>query len=308
LVALLLPAVQAARESARRTQCLNQMKQLALACHIYESTWGHFPAGVKTAIESSATENCGVIGTPHYNLGGFAPWTVSILPHLDEQPRFDAFDMDQPFFGHYPGTGTAGDPNETEQLRPLDKFKCPSNGSFAADDPANSYYGVMGGGVHALPQYDGCSSVGTQRVYFYNGIFYNNSDMRIGQITDGTSNTYLLGETKYHQLKVSHPDWYESWSSSIFIAPDQGGGTLYCNIAATLVGINALDCDPELLNCHQHVTRGFGSYHPGGCLFAMGDASVDFVSEDIDLLLYQSYGSRNEGGSHDLPQRGGPTR
>ena len=160
------------------------MKQLALACHNYESTWGHFPAGVSTVIESSATE--------------------------------------------------------------------------------------------------GCSATGGQRVYFYNGIFYNNSDMRIGQITDGTSNTYLLGETKYHQLKVSHPDWYESWASSLFAGiNDPGSGTLYCNIAATLVGINALDCDPELTNCHQHVTRGFGSYHPGGCLFAMGDASVDFVSEDI---------------------------
>ena len=129
LIALLLPAVQSAREAARRTQCLNQMKQLALACLNYESQWKHFPAGVNSVIESSLDDNCNIIGTPHYNLGGYAPWTVSILPHLDEAARFDAFDQEQPFFGHYPGSGTAGNPNETEQLRVLEKVKCPSNPS-----------------------------------------------------------------------------------------------------------------------------------------------------------------------------------
>ena len=292
LIALLLPAVQAAREAARRAQCANQLKQIALACHIYESTFKQFPPGVSSHVKSSATENCNVGGSGWAS----APWTVAILPQLEEQNRYDRFDMSRPFFSHYPSTGNVGPPNEFEQLKPLEKFKCPTNASFLAEDPANSYYGVMGGGAKPNSEYQACNATGTQRVYFYNGIFYNNSNIRIAQITDGTSNTYMIGETKYHQLKVSWPLWYESWASSMFVGiNDPGSGTLYCNIAATLVGINALDCDPELTNCHQHVTRGFGSYHPGGCHFAMADASVDYVSEDIDLFVYQSRGSRNDG-------------
>lgn len=288
LVALLLPAVQAAREAARRNQCLSQLKQVALACINYESTYGQFPSGASSPLDTSASNNCTISGSERAG----APWTVEILPYLEEQVRFDRFDLERPFFAHYPSTGNVGPPNEVEQLIPLEKFKCPSNGSIQAEDPANSYYGVMGGGEQPTPEFGGCSTVGGQRVYFYNGIFFNNSNTRIAQITDGTSNTYLIGETKYHQLEIGWPLWYESWASTLHIG---GSSSLYNNIAATLVGINALDCDPEQSNCHQHVSRGFGSYHPGGCLFSKADGSADFVSQDIDLLVYQYQGSRDEG-------------
>lgn len=295
LVALLLPAVQAAREAARRTQCLNKAKQIALACHNYESNRKHFPSGAVTTIESSVTDNC----TISANTPGGVPWTVAILPYLEEQALFDRFDLEQPFFSHYPsGGGQVGEPNESAQLTPLDKFKCPSNGSIAPTDPANSYYGVMGGGPLPTPEYGGCSTTGNQRVYFYNGIFFNNSELRVARITDGTSNTYLLGETLYHQLKVSHPNWYESWASTLYIRPSD---SLYLNVAAALVGINALDCDPEFSNCHQHVTRGFGSKHVGGCHFAMADGSVRFENEDIDLLVYQDNSIRDNGGVIKAP-------
>ena len=298
LVALLLPAVQAAREAARRAQCSNQLKQIALACHNFESAKGHFPAGSVTPIKSSATENCIVSGGSNTKAG--PPWTVLILPYLEEQALFDRFDLEQEFFAHYPGGGRGhvGEPNESTQLTPLDKFKCPSNGSFTESDPANSYYGVMGGGPLPTAEYGGCSTKGGQRVYFSNGILFNNSNMRIARITDGTSQTYLLGETIYHQLKVSHPEWYESWASSLYIFPSD---SLYLNIAATLVGINALDCDPEVSNCHQHVSRGFGSKHISGCHFAMADGSIHFVNEDIDLLVYQDTGIRDNGGFLKAP-------
>jgi len=80
LVGLLLPAVQAARESARRIQCTNRLKQLGLANHNYHGAFGSFPPGVITQIQSSETDNCDVAGNPRQS---GAPWSIYILPYLE---------------------------------------------------------------------------------------------------------------------------------------------------------------------------------------------------------------------------------
>ena len=101
-----------------------------------------------------------------------------------------------------------------------------------------------------------------------------------------------MGETRYHQIKAGHPYWYETWASGIW---QTTASTLWTQLAATLEPINAFDLDPARTNLHQHVTRAFGSFHPGGCTFARADGSVHFISEGIDLATYRSLGIRNDG-------------
>ncbi len=302
LIALLLPAVQSAREAARRVQCSNKLKQLALAVHNYEFTHGSFPSGHLSGQQSSATHNCRIDqGGNLFNRTSGPAWTVSVLPFIEEQARYDAFALDADFESHMsddPGQGagpsSVNNRNHQEQRRRLSKYECPSNPNAHDGHATNNYFGVMGGGPDATAAHHGCRSSGMsgQRVYFYNGIFFNNSGVKAAEIRDGASNVFMLGETRYQQVKAGHPYWFETWASGIYL---HSNGTLYMQMAATLEPINAFDLNPGQTNLHQHVTRAFGSFHPGGCFFAMADGSVHFANESMDLATYQSLGSRNDG-------------
>ncbi|MCA9089676.1 MAG: DUF1559 domain-containing protein [Planctomycetaceae bacterium] len=127
LIALLLPAVQQAREAARRSQCKNNLKQLGLALHNYHDTFNTFPPGGVSALANSNCNPTG--GSEPANQG--APWTVLVLPYVDEAPRYNSFNFDTyfiSFFNGYPPTsgygGSGG--NYTEQVRPCNRFQCPS--------------------------------------------------------------------------------------------------------------------------------------------------------------------------------------
>jgi len=281
LIALLLPAVQAAREAARRVQCSNNLKQIGLALHNYHSTHKRFPPGYVTHIPSW----CGQapFGSANRRL---APWTVLVLPYLEHQNVYDQFDFGLDF-SHMSNCNqlyriSPTQANEVAGQTVISAYQCPSD----PRDPNTyflSYRGVQGA-VTPI-----CTTVGGARHFYNNGVLHGNSNVRIADILDGTTNVFMVGESN-----LSYCKWAESHKG------DSTAGTAFC-VAGTTVQIN------EYTGCgrsgsqqcgYMYQTKSFGSFHPGGCHFATADASVHFVAETVDLDVYQHMGIRDDGLPH----------
>ncbi|QDU61133.1 Type II secretion system protein G precursor [Planctomycetes bacterium Pan216] len=272
LVALLLPAVQQAREAARRSQCQNNMKQLGTALHAFHSSHMRLPPGYAADIETN-TSSTWCTGGSGASAQGRAPWAVYILPFLDQQALYDKLNLEERF-----SQANLGVPSPNDAfIVPLAAFICPSDQDVASNPDKTSYFGVQGGGTEA------CSGFSGTRDFFLNGVLYHNSEITLGHVSDGTSQVFMVGESRYQQA-ASNPA--VSWASSV-----KFGGNA---VAGTLAGAQ------EPINLHDgeglpQSTKGFSSYHPGGCHFTMADGSVHFVSESIDLDVYQQLGQRDDG-------------
>ncbi|MGE3809492.1 MAG: DUF1559 domain-containing protein, partial [Gemmataceae bacterium] len=285
LIALLLPAVQKVREAARRAKCQNQLRQLAIAMHGYLNVHEHFPAGYLF----DGTDPC-TDPKP-----GRMPWAIALLPHIEQDNRFRLIDPKGTFHSLY---HTNNESNKAVQIQRNRAFECPSDHNNTDQNANTNYFGVQGGGT-AAGSY--CVETGSfpNRQNYHNGILYHNSQTRIADITDGTSNTFLLGETRYLGVLSGNPNssgqyWWGTWGSTYY----NGSGTLPVTLAATRLPINGSDVDPgkDAREARNTVsTIMFGSRHPGGCHFALADGAVRFFSEQINLATYQSMGIRNDG-------------
>ena len=298
LIALLLPAVQQAREAARRSQCKNNMKQIGVALHNYNETHGSFPIG--SGIMAS---DCGGARSAIR-----APWTVLILPFLDKVDVYNQFDFESQFKVTSTTNTVPLEPNNSAVNNNVNVYHCPS---FPAPDFLHTnYFGVMGGGEDNAT----CLSATRHgRAFWSNGIMFVNSHVQIRDITDGTNNTFLVGETKY-QLgpngRSDHARVY--WASTLW-----AGGTEWSVpsvlAAATDIRINEYDGDgnsgdtgfgPSSASSYGTVNsnaatyclqgRTFGSMHEGGCHFLLADGSVHFANENIDMDAYQNLAMRND--------------
>jgi len=139
LIALLLPAVQQAREAARRSSCKNKMKQIGTALHNYSEAHSVFPPGT-VHDGTSCTSN---------GSGRRAPWTVLILPFLEDASRYENFNFEARFVcsnAEAPNSGS----NRTEWERPNQKYQCPSDPNSTESTNNSNYFGVMGGGPRAI--------------------------------------------------------------------------------------------------------------------------------------------------------------
>ncbi len=272
LIGLLLPAVQSAREAARRMQCSNNLKQMGLALHAYHTAVGCFPPGAM-AISS-----------------GDAPGLhVFLLPYLEQTAMAEQVDTAKSVYSS---------PNAALGRMRLAMFECPSASS--ADDqlhPDQGYYttnyaGIMGPGIEDNDRIDlessQCGDIHTD------GIFYPLSHTRIADIRDGTSNTLALGERTY-ELRVWTRGAYRTTSTAC--------------VSSTKNIVWPINSDPEKL-CYNNCSSGrtclfndlyFASNHPGGAQFAAADGSVHFLSEQIDMGLYQRLTTRSEGKFAALP-------
>jgi prepilin-type N-terminal cleavage/methylation domain-containing protein/prepilin-type processing-associated H-X9-DG protein len=275
LIALLLPAVQAAREAARRTQCVNNLKQLGLAIQGYIDTHGVMPLGSFKMPPPAGGDPC----EGGHEAGVF----IAMLPFVEQGTLFNAFNNSI----HYE---TA--PNSTVNGTGLSVLWCPSDGLVSQADSKHfgwpvrfcSYMGSAGT-WNSPPENRGptCTLQNFQALLGQaNGVIFYYSSVRLAGIADGTSNTFLFGEHAYGKNPaIELPDW-NWWFSGNY------GDTMF----TTMFPMNPLGRIPDVPNQALYgidinpSIQAASSYHPGGAHFAFCDGSVQFVKETIDCAPF----------------------
>ena len=323
LIALLLPAVQAAREAARRAQCVNNLKQLALACHNYESAAGAFPMG---NVQSNATANAFGAACTESML-----WTVFayVLPYVEQNAGYNSYNLVWPAFVP-PGAPVITTPNWTAGTQKIGSFICPSDGVAAFASPTNffipvsqcSYGASRGTWETTIFNWVNAAGVAVQGANscgyaIGNGMFGPEGSVRVADVTDGTSNTFFFGEmSRYGAIDAGSAFSFHNvigfWGDSGATGRISGGG--YEVPAPNAPWQNAttvfsacftsnLVLPPDWLQnaaipggpCNQLGQWGFRSMHPGGVNFSMADGSVRFIKNSVNLAAYRGLGTRNQG-------------
>jgi prepilin-type N-terminal cleavage/methylation domain-containing protein/prepilin-type processing-associated H-X9-DG protein len=262
LIALLLPAVQMAREAARRSSCSNHLRQLGIGLQNYHQAHGVFPS----AYLADQTNWTG----PHWS------WSTFVLPYVEQQGLYEALAVSTKEFGY--GASFAP-PCPLTQVA-LDVFVCPSD----AGPPLNpcksfhaksNYRGVEGTQDSVSTTYAGLAD--------QDGMLYLNSNLSMAAITDGSSNTLIVGECR--------------------LDPSGQGyvGTLWAGMRGSQEGVvyisDAFWCvnsDPAY-SIDGQADQAFSSYHPGGAQFVFCDGSVHFLQQTIDGDTLERLAARNDG-------------
>jgi prepilin-type N-terminal cleavage/methylation domain-containing protein len=315
LVALLLPAIQAAREAARRSACQNNFKQVGTALHNYLSARKSFPAGTEYRGQSQA--NCP--GTPQPSglgpsFSGFG-WGTFILPYMEQQALYDRLqlkDLPDPqkdgVWQGSDGTMVNGKINWSAIAQTVEAYFCPSESNFEKWVDA----GTDDGGHFGVEAWDwplsnmgGVADTRKGLCWLWqpnaqgNGLLFNYSSVKPAEVSDGLSNTYFVGE-------MVSAKGYDNADRSVWVGPTW----VTRSVSDVRTGINGpyslpggrddtvdpIDGQGPYGSGNRHAeyfaSHGFSSWHPGGAHFLMGDASVQFVSEDTDQLVTCASASR----------------
>lgn len=282
LIALLLPAVQQAREAARRMSCSNNLKQLGLATHVYHDAFGQFPIGCLYFDKATPWNN------------NLTTWMARILPQIEQTALHAQVNY----------VSDAYTSNNTPAEIEIDAFRCPSS----ADDPrstssvatAPTDYAACVGKSWNLGGND-INNTGWTAVIVHGkskGIFAANGTVRFADVTDGLSNTMAISE-------ITHGDFYASSSTRPTCISDLGTLSTTPNGDSWLIGRFQDWCfntqytpNPPSPDC-QHNGVWFNvaarSFHPGGVQVTMGDGSVRFIPETIALSTWQDLSNRDDG-------------
>ncbi len=294
LIALLLPAVQAAREAARRMQCSNNLKQIGLALHNYADAFKSFPPGCIVSGSSNDPWAAALsTATGSSNLHGTS-WILQVLPFMELTTLHNQWDFSKSVTG-----------NAVIAQNDLPAFYCPSRRSEVTETARLINSSWTGGGN----DYGACAgagktfSTGTNRPFDTSstsdpywqyaarrGIFTRNSGSRFNAIQDGTSNTIAVGEVQRlndptDTLKQSQDGWAVGGSATLFSTYEgwQASGS-------TKVG-----------GMNNEYFESPGSVHSGGANFGIGDGSVQFLSENMDRQILRYLGSMADGEPVQMP-------
>jgi prepilin-type N-terminal cleavage/methylation domain-containing protein/prepilin-type processing-associated H-X9-DG protein len=255
LIALLLPAVQAAREAARRTTCLNNIAQIGLALHNFDFHFEHLPPGV-------TNEDGPIRNEPK---GTHVSWIVKILPYMEQNAAYKLFDQEQ---------GAYADVNHDVSAMQIRTLLC----SSSPDLPTNAAQTI------AHSNYAGCHHDSEAPIDKDNrGLLFLNSQIRYSQIFDGSSSTILIGEC------LSGPDSL-GWVSGTRATLRNTSVIEEAKVQLPASGANANEQKVGSL-----FVGGFGSYHPGGVNVGLADGSSRFISKNIDPTTLRQLGNRADG-------------
>jgi prepilin-type N-terminal cleavage/methylation domain-containing protein len=281
LIALLLPAVQAAREAARRIQCVNNLKQLTLAFHNYHDVNLKFPIGGYTP-KAANVSSAGGFFTQVYT--AIYSWAPSILPFIEQGPAGNTYNYSWSY---------VDSPNTTNAGLHISAFACPSdpavlagNGTFTLPGfvmGLTSYRGINGP-FYAPTRYlgrDGATAAQYQQMANQGlGIIYHGSSNGIDSITDGTSNTMLLGEYVYSRLDTADQNCWHWWTAG---NADTIGTAMY----APNVAFSGNPNDPGNLEADASTRADLAiisqsSNHPGGANHSFADGTVRFIKNTVN--------------------------
>lgn len=300
LVALLLPAVQAAREASRRANCGNNLKNLALGLHNFHDTYKKLPPGAQQDVYPSPNPT----GSTTAFKG--TSWIVFTLPFIEQEALFSKYRFDLA----YDNAANGGVLGNTV----LPTLYCPSgpdakkyrdpNGGGVNGNVSTHYYGIMGPSaatdnftlVTGGPTYR-LGDANTNGAWAYHGMLSQYKDtsgsistqrvIRLADVTDGTTNTLMLGE-----ISVNLPgstNQYRSW-----VRGNNGGSGTTKNVRYPI--------NSTIYNGSNNFNDlSFGSNHPGGAQFALGDASTRYINQTINLFVYQTAASMNQAEQTSLP-------
>lgn len=269
LVALLLPAVQQAREAARRSQCKNNLKQIGLALHNYHDIYSMLPQG-NALSGTPVTAPYGVNLTGVNQALGFG-WAAAILPQMDQSPLFQQLDVNGPGFFQLMTAEVASTSTNKISQTVMPAYRCPSDTAPPLNEQrvftttfnnfqvaSASYVGVVGvrwarGDTWIINKLDPL------------GVFWAASNVRLRDISDGTSNQFLVGERAWESFSAVWVGVRSYLGTGQFAVPmTQGSMYVPLNTPNALGGIH-----------------GLNSAHTGGAQFLLGDGSVRFVSDNI---------------------------
>ncbi|WP_435016202.1 DUF1559 domain-containing protein [Tundrisphaera sp. TA3] len=315
LIALLLPAVQAAREAARRAQCVNNLKQLGLAAANYESTSNSYPMG---NVARNMKDNCAT---------NFAHSAFNfMLPYLEQSAAGASYNFSRPYNSVVQFTASGS--KVASMLCPSDSIAAvaPSgyivttqtSYSMSRGQHENIWYNWSPSGTLPDPKglyADTCNYGGGD------GMFMPNSVVKVADVTDGTSNTFLFGETSRFRDEPSTsvfnfgnvtgcfngPNWETTrvWpgdmrpTSGAFViprpnAPPDKTGTLINALAGLSLPPDWAE-EPYATQFQELGQWGFRSNHPGGVNFCFADGSVKFINNTVNIKTYRALGTRSGG-------------
>lgn len=341
LVGLLLPAVQAAREAARRMQCTNNLKQLVLATHNFHDTYKGFPMGVEFGVGTA--------------------WSALLLPYIEQGNAYNILRFQEDSEGNYqwavplPGASGVSIMNNPAPSAAFFRnvfvcetvfstFRCPSSpipeqvADISGDNwivqrrATANYLGVVTsrlvddrrpqnvaapwggtGNVEVISDQDGIfiQKMNHQRIK-RNGNSYGLIGTTMGGITDGTSNTIAIGEADPDLRTVAEmgiirennaPNMgrKDHWAIGGDDADTTGQGDMSEFLGSTAVAMNLPPVAPGTAAFAAY-EFSFGSKHTGGANFGFGDGSVRFLSQSVDLVTYRGLGSRNGGEVVTVPE------
>jgi prepilin-type processing-associated H-X9-DG protein/prepilin-type N-terminal cleavage/methylation domain-containing protein len=279
LIGLLLPAVQQARESARRARCLNNQKQIGLALHAYHGALDVYPPGYVSAVLQSTDA--------YPELGPGWAWSSMILNQLDQQPLFNAVNFSRQI--------TDG-ASVTVRRTVLAILLCPSSSPegpvslkypgqplVPSDLAPSQYVGSAGQGeIEDVPGNN-------------NGIFYRNCRTSLREITDGTSQTLMVGE---RSRNLSDATWVGAIPDAQ-VCTNPSWSVRDCATSNVMILANTGPWpDEPWVNVPNHKgskADDFWSLHPGGCNFLFCDGSVRFVKETVNPTVFSSLATRGGG-------------
>ncbi len=280
LVGLLMPAVQKVREAAARTKCQNNLHQIAIAMQTYHNSYGSFPPGFNTpAPWINNFPDC-------FNAAW--SWSSLLLPLIDQEPLARQMLVGRTtMFG---GSGAPGGsvqtcmpanvPSQLSQTK-LPIFRCPSDTGPDLNPTRNN---------HAMSNYRGVAGPYTYPGIALNmdfgGVFWQNSFIKITDITDGSSNTLCVGECKYDELGGQTACIWAGMSG--WIAPDASSGSVHISDAFWYV-------DDQTAVVNGTAPQAFSSRHPNGAVFAFCDGSVRFFRNGTNPSIVRFLAGRSDG-------------
>jgi len=291
LVAMLLPAVQAAREAARRMACSNNMKQIGLSIVNYEETYGVLPPGRLGCDSPSYGGSCtGLTPFQLQETSGFA----MLLPFLEQTILYDQFEGFPNGAVLSSAISTWITPTIRSAIGTLPAvYDCPSNSAEKMCQSTDYRLAPFAIGSYAFccGTYGPSHGTDIYAKYKNTGPFMYHELFQVRDITDGLSNTFFVGEASKGDFTLQG----EGQPNAGYYPPNRWavGGRHMCSLRTTENPLNSLwfiGIDPPIT-----VNGAFISEHPGGGQFVYGDGHVDFINEDIDMFTYQALSTREQG-------------